>query len=344
MKKPLIVLTGPTAAGKTHLSISLAKAVNGEIISADSMQVYKYMDIGSAKIRPSEMQGVKHYLVDELLPEEEFHIVRFQQMAKAAMEEIYAKGKIPILVGGTGFYIQAITRDIDFTQAEQEDGYRQELEKLAAEKGNEYLHEMLLEVDPVSAKEIHANNAKRVIRALEFYHQNHSPISAHNQEQKEHETPYNLAYFVLNVPRELLYKRIDDRIDEMLNAGLLEEVQKLKDMGKVLCVATSKPENSAKEVLDHFDLTKYFDFIGGDTPDHARKNKTAVINFVMESMGIENKDDVIMVGDTQYDVLGADESGIKCIGVLYGYGQKDKLEEAGAYILAEKPSDIAEMF
>ena len=221
MKKPLIVLTGPTAAGKTHLSIALAKAVNGEIISADSMQVYKYMDIGSAKIRPEEMQGVKHYLVDELLPQEEFHIVKFQQMAKAAMEEIYAKGKIPVLVGGTGFYIQAITKDIDFTQAEQEDGYRQELEQLAAEKGNEYLHQMLLDVDPVSAGEIHANNVKRVIRALEFYHQNQSPISAHNQEQKEHETPYNLAYFVLNVPRELLYKRIDDRIDEMLKEGLL---------------------------------------------------------------------------------------------------------------------------
>lgn len=231
MKKPLIVLTGPTAAGKTHLSIALAKAVNGEIISADSMQVYKYMDIGSAKIRPEEMQGVKHYLVDELLPEEEFHIVKFQQMAKAAMEEIYAKGKVPILVGGTGFYIQAITKDIDFTQADQEDGYRRELEQLAAEKGNDYLHTMLQAVDPVSAKEIHANNVKRVIRALEFYHQNQSPISAHNQEQKEHETPYNLAYFVLNVPRELLYKRIDDRIDEMLEEGLLEEVEQLKKRG-----------------------------------------------------------------------------------------------------------------
>lgn len=231
MKKPLIVLTGPTAAGKTHLSISLAKAVNGEIISADSMQVYKYMDIGSAKIRPEEMQGVKHYLVDELLPEEEFHIVRFQQMAKAAMEEIYAKGKIPILVGGTGFYIQAITKEIDFTQAQQEDGYRQELERVAEEKGKEYLHQMLEKVDPVSAQEIHANNVKRVIRALEFYHQNQSPISAHNQEQKEHETPYDLAYFVLNVPRELLYKRIDDRIDEMMQEGLLEEVKRLKEMG-----------------------------------------------------------------------------------------------------------------
>ena len=231
MKRPLIVLTGPTAVGKTSLSISLAKAVNGEIISADSMQVYKKMDIGSAKIRPEEMQGVKHYLVDVLEPEEEFHIVKFQQMAKEAMEEIYEKGKIPILVGGTGFYIQAVTRDIDFTEAQQENTYRAELEKLAETEGAEYLHDRLKEVDPASADTIHANNVKRVIRALEFYHQNQSPISAHNQEQKEHETPYNLAYFVLNVPRELLYKRIDDRIDEMLKEGLLEEVQKLKDMG-----------------------------------------------------------------------------------------------------------------
>lgn len=231
MKKPLIVLTGPTAVGKTKLSIALAKAVNGEIISADSMQVYKYMDIGSAKIRKEEMQGVRHYLVDELLPEEEFHIVRFQEMAKAAMEEIYAKGKIPILVGGTGFYIQAVTRDIDFTEGEQDDSYRKELEALAAEKGNAYLHKMLEEVDPKSAEEIHANNVKRVIRALEFYHQNQSPISTHNQEQKEHTSPYNLAYFVLNAPRELLYERIDRRVDEMLEEGLVDEVRHLKEMG-----------------------------------------------------------------------------------------------------------------
>ena len=230
-KEPLIILTGPTAVGKTELSIALAKAVNGEIISADSMQVYKYMDIGTAKITKEEMQGVKHYLVDEIEPSEGFDVARFKSMATNAIQKIRENGHIPVVVGGTGFYIQAITRDIDFTQAEQEDGYRQELEQLAAEKGNEYLHQMLLNVDPVSAGEIHANNVKRVIRALEFYHQNQSPISAHNQEQKEHETPYNLAYFVLNVPRELLYKRIDDRIDEMLKDGLLEEVQKLKDMG-----------------------------------------------------------------------------------------------------------------
>ena len=231
MKRPLIVLTGPTAVGKTSLSISLAKAVNGEIISADSMQVYKKMDIGSAKIRPEEMQGVKHYLVDVLEPEEEFHIVKFQQMAKEAMEEIYEKGKIPILVGGTGFYIQAVTRDIDFTEAQQENTYRAELEKLAETEGAEYLHDRLKEVDPASADTIHANNVKRVIRALEFYHQNGTPISAHNEEQKKQTSPYNLAYFVLNAPRDILYERIDKRVDQMLEEGLVKEVEGQKREG-----------------------------------------------------------------------------------------------------------------
>ena len=231
MKKPLIVLTGPTAVGKTSLSISLAKAVNGEIISADSMQVYKGMDIGTAKIRKEEMQGVTHYLVDILEPEEEFHIVKFQELAKAALEEIYAKGKIPILVGGTGFYIQAVTRDIDFTQAEQETSYREELEQFAKEKGAEYLHEKLREVDSKSAENIHANNVKRVIRALEFYHQNGTPISEHNEEQKQQTSPYNLAYFVLTAPREILYERIDRRVDQMMEEGLLEEVKSLRERG-----------------------------------------------------------------------------------------------------------------
>ena len=231
MKRPLIVLTGPTAVGKTSLSISLAKAVNGEIISADSMQVYKKMDIGSAKIRKEEMQGVKHYLVDVLEPEEEFHIVKFQQMAKEAMDEIYAKGKVPILVGGTGFYIQAVTRDIDFTEAQQENTYRTELEIMAKEKGAEYLHEMLRKVDPASADAIHAHNVKRVIRALEFYHQNGTPISAHNEEQKKQTSPYNLAYFVLNAPRDILYERIDRRVDQMLEDGLVKEVEDLKIEG-----------------------------------------------------------------------------------------------------------------
>ena len=231
MKKPLIVLTGPTAVGKTKLSIALAKAVNGEIISADSMQVYRYMDVGSAKITPDEMDGVPHHLVDVLEPTEDFNIVLFQQLAKKSMEEIYSKGRIPILVGGTGFYIQAITRDIDFTQSEQDDSYRKELESLAAEKVSSFLHDMLTSVDPKSAEDIHENNVKRVIRALEFYKQNGTRISEHNEEQKEHVSPYNLAYFVLNAPRPLLYERIDARVDEMLKNGLVEEVKTLQRMG-----------------------------------------------------------------------------------------------------------------
>ena len=227
----MVILTGPTAVGKTALSIELAKKINGSIISADSMQVYRHMDIGSAKIRKEEMQGVTHYLVDILEPEEEFHIVKFQELAKAALEEIYAKGKIPILVGGTGFYIQAVTRDIDFTQAEQETSYREELEQFAKEKGAEYLHEKLREVDSKSAENIHANNVKRVIRALEFYHQNGTPISEHNEEQKQQTSPYNLAYFVLTAPREILYERIDRRVDQMMEEGLLEEVKSLRERG-----------------------------------------------------------------------------------------------------------------
>ena len=277
MKKPLIVLTGPTAVGKTSLSIALAKAVNGEIISADSMQVYKKMDIGSAKIRPEEMNGVKHYLVDVLDPKDEFHIVKFQQMAKEAMEEIYAKGKIPILVGGTGFYIQAVTKDIDFTEAEQENEYRKELEVLAKEKGGEYLHEMLKEVDPKSAEAIHSHNVKRVIRALEFYHQNQTPISAHNEEQKKNESPYRLAYFVLNMPRELLYKRIDLRVDQMLEEGLLEEV---KDLQKEGCCRgmVSMQGLGYKEILDYlegkYSLEEAVRILKRDTRHFAKRQLT----------------------------------------------------------------------
>lgn len=232
-KRKLIVLTGPTAVGKTKLSIALAKAVNGEIISADSMQVYKYMDIGSAKIKPEEMCGIKHYLVDCLDPQdpESFNVTRFQQMAKDAMEEIYAKGKVPILVGGTGFYIQSVVYDIDFTDNDADTGYRTMLEHMAEEKGAEFLYDMLKVVDPKAAEEIHFNNVKRVIRALEFFQQTGSPISAHNEAERQKESPYELYYFVLNDDRAKLYERIDMRVDLMLQDGLIEEVKGLLDMG-----------------------------------------------------------------------------------------------------------------
>ena len=251
-KQPLIILSGPTAVGKTALSIDLAKRVNGAIISADSMQVYKYMDIGSAKIMPEEMDGVKHYLIDALNPEDEFNIVVFQQKAKAALQEIYANGQIPIIAGGTGFYIQALLYDIDFDNQDCNEEFRAELEQIAKEQGNEVLHERLKEIDPVSAEKIHANNVKRVIRALEFYHLTGKPISEHNETEQQKESPYNFAYFVLTDDRANLYKRIDMRVDIMLKNGLVEEVQKLKDMGYHRDMV-SMQGLGYKEILDYLD-------------------------------------------------------------------------------------------
>ena len=230
-KKPMVILTGPTAVGKTALSIELAKRIHGAVISADSMQVYKHMDIGSAKIMPEEMQGIKHYLIDEFEPDEEFHVVRFVERAKQCLEEIYADGKIPIIAGGTGFYIQALLYDIDFTEQEGDPAYRASLEQLAIKKGADYLHGMLRTVDPASADAIHANNIKRVIRALEFYHLSGSRISEHNEKERQKTSPYNFAYFVLTDDRAHLYERIDRRVNLMVEQGLVDEVRHLKDMG-----------------------------------------------------------------------------------------------------------------
>ncbi|MBQ2803906.1 MAG: tRNA (adenosine(37)-N6)-dimethylallyltransferase MiaA, partial [Lachnospiraceae bacterium] len=229
--KPIIVLTGPTAVGKTKLSIELAKAVSGEIISADSMQVYKHMDIGSAKITKEEMQGISHHLIDVLEPWEEFNVVIFKKYCEQCLQDIYERGHIPILTGGTGFYIQAVLRDIDFTENEECTPYRKELAMLAEDKGAAYLHEMLKEVDPASAEAIHQNNVKRTIRALEYYKLTNERISEHNERERQRVSPYNSCYFVLNDVREHLYQRIEQRIDEMLAQGLVEEVKGLQTMG-----------------------------------------------------------------------------------------------------------------
>lgn len=231
MKKPLIILTGPTAVGKTELSIELAKKVNGSIISADSMQVYRHMDIGSAKITKEEMQEIPHYLIDTFEPDEEFHVVKFQEYAKRYMEEIYSQNRIPIIAGGTGFYIQALLYDIDFTEEQEDTSYRRELEQYAKEHGARALHERLQKVDEKAAEEIHENNIKRVIRALEFHHLSGKKISEHNEAERQKESPYQFAYFVLNDDREHLYERINQRVDVMMEQGLLAEVQKLKEMG-----------------------------------------------------------------------------------------------------------------
>ena len=252
MKRPLIILAGPTAVGKTAASIRLAKAIGAEIISADSMQVYRHMDIGSAKIRQEEMEGVPHYLIDVLEPEEEFNVVRFQQMAKAAAEEIYAKGKIPLVAGGTGFYIQALLYDIDFTENDGDTSYRRSLEKTSEEKGGEYLHAMLREADPKAAEEIHPHNIKRMIRALEFHHQTGGKISEHNEAEREKSSPYDFAYFVLTDERSRLYERIDRRVDKMMEEGLLEEVRYLKERGV-------KRESTAMQGLGYKELYAYLD-------------------------------------------------------------------------------------
>lgn len=251
-KKPLIILTGPTAVGKTALSIRLAQQINGQMISADSMQVYRHMDIGTAKITAEEMQGIPHYLIDVLEPTEEFNIVRFQQMAKAALEQIYAAFAIPIVVGGTGFYIQSLLYDIRFEESDEDTGYRDTLQQLAAERGPEHLHRLLAEVDPAAASDIHAHNVKRVIRALEFYHQTGTRISEHNEEQRKRTSPYQFLYFVLNDDRQALYARIDQRIDQMLEAGLVQEVQRLKDMGCTRDMV-SMQGLGYKEILDYLD-------------------------------------------------------------------------------------------
>ena len=251
-RKPLIILTGPTAAGKTNLSLSLAKAVGGEILSADSMQVYRHMDIGSAKIGREQMGNVAHHLIDVLEPWEEFHVVRFQELCRESMKGIYERGHIPILTGGTGFYIQAVVKDIDFTENEENAKFRQEMEALAEKEGAAALHARLQAADPEAAAAIHENNVKRTIRALEYHMLTGQKISEHNEAEKKKESPYRFCYFVLNEERSRLYERIDRRVDEMLEKGLVREVLQLKEMG---CrrEMVSMQGLGYKEILDYLD-------------------------------------------------------------------------------------------
>ena len=236
-RKPrLIVITGPTATGKSGVSVRLAKELGGEIVSADSVQVYKGMDIGSAKITKEEMQGVPHHLIDVLEPTEDYSAAAFQSMAKEAIRDIHSRGALPILCGGTGFYIQALLYGIDFTEEEESEdaaGYRRELEKAAEKDGPEALHRILAEQDPESAAAIDPNNVKRVIRALEFIRLHGRKISEHNREESEKRlngkeySPYDYLFFVLYRERERLYEKIDRRVDEMLSEGLEEETRRL---------------------------------------------------------------------------------------------------------------------
>lgn len=262
MQKPLVILTGPTAVGKTSLSIRLAKRINAEIISADSMQVYKHMDIGTAKVTPEEMQGVRHYLIDCLNPDEEFNVTIFQQEALKAMEEIRAKGKLPMIVGGTGFYIQSVLYDIDFAREDGNKEYREELYEFARVNGYHALHERLREVDPESALKIEEQNVKRTARALEFFHETGRKISEHNAQERAKTSPYNFAYFVLNDDRARLYERINARVDLMMEQGLKAEVEALLETG-IDRKTTSMQAIGYREIADALD--------GKCTMDEARE-------------------------------------------------------------------------
>lgn len=294
MKKPMIVLTGPTAVGKTKLSIALAKKIDGEIISADSMQVYRHMDIGSAKITREEMQGVPHHLIDILEPWEPFNVVIFKEKCEEALEGIYERGHIPIVTGGTGFYIQALLRAIDFTENEENTEYREELEKMAREEGPEYLHKKLAQVDPASAEAIHENNVKRIIRALEFFHLTGRRISEHNEQEKKKKSAYNSCYFVLNDEREKLYARIEQRIDEMLEAGLAEEVRTLRKMGCERNMV-SMQGLGYKELLAWMDgectLEEAVDILKRDTRHFAKRQLT----------WFRREQDVIWINKNEFD-------------------------------------------
>lgn len=290
----LIVLTGPTAVGKSKLSIELAKSIGGEIISADSMQVYKYMDIGTDKIKPEKMGGVPHHLIDFLEPTEDFNVVLFQKYVKEAMEGIYHRGHIPILVGGTGFYIQAILYDIDFTQTDADMTYRHGLEQIAQVKGPEVLHQRLELVDPESAAAIPAGNVKRVIRALEYYEKTGHKISDHNKEQHEKTSPYDFRYFVLTDHREILYERIEKRVDKMIEEGLENECKKLMTMG-IEPQMTSMQGLGYREMIGYlsgeYDLDRAIYLIKRNTRHFAKRQLT----------WFRREKDVIWVDKSEYN-------------------------------------------
>lgn len=231
MKEKICIIAGPTAVGKSDISIDVAKSLHGEIISADSAQVYRYMDIGTAKLKKEEMQGIPHYMIDEVYPDENFSVALFRDKAKEYIREISDKGKLPIFVGGTGLYINSLLNNLDFTDSIIDEDYRKNLKDIALEKGNEYLHNTLKKIDPMSYKKLHPNDIKRIIRALEVYKHTGKPISYFQIKSKEYPCQYEFAYVCLNMNRQKIYDRINRRVDIMIKEGLVVEVENLLKMG-----------------------------------------------------------------------------------------------------------------
>lgn len=275
--KDLIVLTGPTAVGKTSLSIALAKAVGGEIISADSMQVYKYMNIGTAKITEEEKCGIPHFLIDELEPDEEFNVTIFKNKVMGYIEDIKSRGKVPIIVGGTGFYIQSVIYDINFNEYGDDSEVRKKYELMAETIGKSELHKKLALVDREYADSVSENNVKKVVRALTFFEMTGEKLSEHNKRERERSSPFDFAYFVLTMDRKKLYERIDKRVDLMFDMGLVEEVKALMAKGYDKSLV-SMQGIGYKEVIDYLNgktsLEECIDIIKRDTRHFAKRQLT----------------------------------------------------------------------
>ena len=275
--KDLIVLTGPTAVGKTSLSIALAKAVGGEIISADSMQVYKYMNIGTAKITEEEKCGIPHFLIDELEPDEEFNVTIFKNKVMGYIKDIKSRGKVPIIVGGTGFYIQSVIYDINFNEYGDDSKVRKKYEAMAETLGKSELHKKLALVDREYADSVSYNNVKKVVRALTFFEMTGEKLSEHNKRERERSSPFDFAYFVLTMDRKKLYERIDKRVDLMFDMGLVEEVKALMAKGYDKSLV-SMQGIGYKEVIDYLSgktsLEECIDIIKRDTRHFAKRQLT----------------------------------------------------------------------
>lgn len=275
--KDLIVLTGPTAVGKTSLSIALAKAVDGEIISADSMQVYKYMNIGTAKITEEEKCGIPHFLIDELEPDEEFNVTIFKNKVMGYIKDIKSRGNVPIIVGGTGFYIQSVIYDINFNEYGDDSNVRKKYEAMAETIGKSELHKKLALVDREYADSVSENNVKKVVRALTFFEMTGEKLSEHNKRERERSSPFDFAYFVLTMDRKKLYERIDKRVDLMFDMGLVEEVKALMAKGYDKSLV-SMQGIGYKEVIDYLNgetsLEECIDIIKRDTRHFAKRQLT----------------------------------------------------------------------
>ncbi|MCI5893118.1 MAG: tRNA (adenosine(37)-N6)-dimethylallyltransferase MiaA [Clostridiales bacterium] len=251
IKPKIYGVVGPTASGKTAYAIELAKKCGGEVISCDSMQIYRHMDIGTAKPTKYEMDGIPHHMIDIAEPWENYSVARFVTEARSCIDDVLARGRVPILCGGTGLYFDSVIKNIDFAENESAPEYRSELQKAAEEHGNEYVHNMLKKVDPKSAEAVHPNNLKRVIRALEIYKTTGKTKTELDRESVR-ESLYNAEIYGLNRPREELYERINKRVDIMLKNGLLDEVKNLLEMG-ISRDATSMQAIGYKELVEYFE-------------------------------------------------------------------------------------------